>query len=150
MSEEKKRKVLEAFDMRVVNLFFEGSMHRILTKMYLKKAFDYSTATSLEYLSQEENQTLPDLQAGGYIGQTSEGKFYLTKRGMSIGSSGIDKLFREGYDPFKKGYTMVPWEELDPELKKQAMETEFRCLLCGGTFTGLGLDHKCGEQKEET
>ena len=40
------------------------------------------------------------------------------------------------------GIELVPLSEVPPEVIEKAMKTEFVCMICGNTFTGLHCDHK--------
>lgn len=85
----------------VIDLLIEGVMHKVLTKMYLEKTFDAPSAIFLEHLAKEEKEVLSDLLAAGYIIQTPEGSFYLSKKGITVGASGVNTLFKYGYNPLE-------------------------------------------------
>lgn len=45
----------------------------------------------------------------------------------------------------KEDLKFVAWDELDDKMKEKARKTDFTCLLCGETYTGLG--HQCGSEQ---
>jgi len=78
--------------MAAVEGIFESKEMRILTKMILVKATEPQEARKMkDILTTEERSVLSNLIEKGYVNSVN-GKYYLSKRGQSVGSMGIRKI----------------------------------------------------------
>lgn len=90
---------------------FDSREMRILTKMMLYKATNPANAQKMNKMfSEDEKHLLPDLIERGLI-NSIEGRYYLSKRGQSLGGVGLQKIVELGIS--------LPWEE---ELKEYPLK----------------------------
>jgi hypothetical protein len=101
-----------------VDGIFESSEMRILTKMMLCRAISPESARSLnEILKKQEFSTLEKLTSKGFV-NVVEGRYYLSRRGISFGSIGLKKITDLGIPlPWEQTKTVIPTGRLEPELR---------------------------------
>lgn len=98
--------------MEAVEGIFDSGEMRILTKIMLHKATNPANAQKMnKMLSEDEKHLLPDLIERGFVNST-EGCYYLSKRGQSLGSLGLQKIVELGIP--------LPWEK---ELEEHTPKT---------------------------
>jgi hypothetical protein len=103
LSQDFKLKLVQKQDsFEAVEGIFSSLEMRILTKMMLCKATNLENARPLvEILNQKEIEILPQLISRGYINST-DGRYYLSRRGANMGSLGLKKLIETGIP--------LPWQ----------------------------------------
>lgn len=94
---------------------FESLEMRIVVKLMLRNATEERTAQQIqEFLREDERQVLQDLVSKGFV-NSSEGRFYLSKRGQSLASLGMRELVEYGIElPWEK-----PEEGIPPTVRRQ-------------------------------
>lgn len=90
---------------KIVDELFESLRMRVLTKMMLAGMTSYEKGSQMcDMLTRDEYKMLSTLVETGFV-DWRLGKYYLTRRGCSIGSMGLKKLVDMN--------VTLPWEKKD-------------------------------------
>lgn len=108
--------------LEAVDGIFESSEMRILTKMMLCRATSPESARSLnEILKKQEFAALERLTSKGFV-NVVEGRYYLSRRGISFGSVGLKRITDLGIPlPWEETKTTIPIIRRETDLKRPSI-----------------------------